>query len=179
MITDISEISPEVLEQIKQALAASGGLELTHRTPVTRKPLTDLRTPRNPQNRLHRPTFFPVDEAADSEDRPLRVMWYPKLKFKLDSAGRLVETCVLNEVSEKALGPEWVDTPPLTTPLTRDERIAQELAQLSDADRELVLKAQRDLRMNRLQQALSELPDADLARLTASSAPTPKASKKT
>lgn len=160
MITDISQLSPEVLDQLKQALAGTG-VDAQNRTGAVRKPLTDLRTPRNPQARLHRPTFIPIDEAEEQRT-PYVKQDYPRLKFKLDDAGKLVETVVFNATSEAALGPAWTDAPPFAPPATAEERLKAELDALSEEDRAFVLEAQRKARLDRLQAQLSTLSDARL-----------------
>lgn len=176
MINDISQLSPEVLEQLKALFRQETGDDTSNRTPLVRKTLTDLRTPRNPTSKLHRPTFFPVDEA-DEQVKPYRYQAFPKLKFKLDDTGKLVETCVFNAESEKALGHEWADAPPWAAPVSSAERLRAELEALSPEDREFVLEAQRKQRLARLESALSHLSDAQLADVTGGVTPT-KARKK-
>ncbi len=159
MINDISELSPNALAQLTALLRGQPTQEEARSG--ARKVLHDLREPRNPKDRLNRPSFFWSVDASEA-DKPYVVQWYPKLMFKLDEAGALVETVVMSEGAEKALGPDWHTKPPMTTPMSNADRLKTELASLSDEDRAFVLEAQRQSRLSRLQASLSNLSDAAL-----------------
>lgn len=167
-ITDISQLSPEVIEQLRSTF--QGVPDPTQRSPI-RKVLTDLREPSNPKDRLNRPSFFWSADESMSDKRPYVLKHYPKLKFKLDDAGKLAETVVLNEHSEATLGSEWSDAPPFLPPTTAQDRLKAELAELSDEDRAFVLEAQRKARLERLMGSLSNLSDTALADVSGSAMP--------
>lgn len=166
MALDLSNLTPADIESLRAALGVAPSADA--RTSPIRKQLDDLREPRNPKARLGRPNFFwSVDEETP---QPFVYHAYPKLKFRLDDAGKLVEALVPNPSSEASLGAEWMDAPPVTAPVSSQEQMRAELDALSDEDRQFVLEAQRKARMDRLTAKLSGLSDADLSRLSPESA---------
>jgi hypothetical protein len=155
----IDQLPPEI-----QALVG----QYANRSPV-RAPLTDLRTPQNPRDRLNRPTFFFEMGQPNPSDQG-RYLPYPALRYKLVN-GVPTERRVDSEIEDLQVQRQgWSDVPIHVTPLTVDQQHAADLAALQEAvaglsadDRQRVVEAQKQDRLDLLHQKLADLPEATLA----------------
>lgn len=161
------DMLPPELQQIIAAYQA--GTVDKSRSPIP-KPLTDLREPSDPKKRLHRPSFF-FETGPDLP--PYRHQEFPKIKWHTSGA----ETVVLTREAEAALGPGWANEPvvPITNPV---EQARADLSGLTEAERQSVLDAHRQARIDLIRQRLSGLSETDLDALMGDLDPKAKTSGK-
>jgi hypothetical protein len=148
---DLDNITPEQLEQLKALIGQAPG----SRSPAW-KPLKDMRAPTTQKGRLNRPHF----EWSAEDDGQTVIKPYPRLYWDANGVEKRVE-------SEAEFIPhDWTSYPPskaaIVDPMVRAQ---QEFDALSPEDQQLVLAAQKQARLNRLQSMMSDLSDANLAQL--------------
>lgn len=161
-------MQPLTMQDLPPEVQALVGSLKSARTPVRRQ-LDDLRIQANPKDNIGRPSFFyesVPEEKYEHQD-------YPALRFRLEN-GKVVERCITSLGEDvEALTAGWLKVPPLSAPKSRDEQLQDELAALSDEDREWVLAAMRDQRRSALMQKLAGLTEAEIATVTGGE-PAPK-----
>ncbi len=155
MAFDVTQLTSEDLETIA-ALIKGGG----NRSPVW-KPLRDMRAPQTQKGRLNRPHF---EWSADEPPEGTKIPAYPRLMW--DAKG--TEYSIANPIDEQRRRDEgWTTAPPMASALSASDRIQSELAALSPEDRQFVIEAQKQARLNKLKEQMSGLSNADLAALMA------------
>ncbi len=153
----MDQLSPELIAEI-MAMAksqAETSKELGSSSPI-RQQLTDLREPSSQKERIARPQFHFSADPDEAGKKPYKYQEYPKLMW--DSYGN--EVTVKNLASEDALGEDWSDVPPSFV----DDPVASmqdEMAQLSAEERQMVIDAQKQARLARINAKLALMSDAD------------------
>lgn len=157
----LDQLPPEVLALLEATRSGAG-----QRSPV-RQPLTDLRTPQNPRERINRPSFF-----FEMGERPEPYVYkpYPALRYKLVN-GKVEERRVDHAGEDEPLKADgWLTAPPYVAPKTVEQQQAEsmsalqaELDSMSPEDRAWVLEAQAQARRQALMAKMAGLSETDLA----------------
>lgn len=154
MAIALDQLPPEILALLKQN-------EGERSRSVVRAPLTDLREPANPKDRLFRPQFHWSAEPDEEGKRPYKYRAYPKLVW--NEAGE--ERVIRSKADEAALVGDWRETPPVLLPTNPVHDIESELASLTPEEREMVFEAHRAQRLARIQAKLGQLTDEQLTQV--------------
>ncbi len=162
MAIDFTQLTAEDLETLAALVKGAG-----NRSPIW-KPLKDLRPPTTAKGRLNRPHF---EWQADEPPEGVVIKPYPRLFWDGKGVEHLVGT---PEDEQRDKREDWKPYPPLLGAATDADRLQEELNSLSPEDREWVIKAEREARLNRLKDRMSGLSDADLKTMT----PAAKSAKK-
>jgi hypothetical protein len=157
----LDQLSPEVLALLQQQGVQTPG----SRSPI-RKPLMDLREPSSPKDRINRPQFHWSADPDEAGKRPYKYSPYPKLLWNAD--GR--EVLVKDAAAERALGDGWYDTPQFAPVDNVVDELTAELSLLTAEERMMVMDAQRQARLSRLQAKLDQLSEDELAQVVGESA---------
>jgi hypothetical protein len=132
------------------------------RSPLRPRQLHDLRLP--PTADDPRPTFVWSAEPPRDGGDLTRGTPYPRLLWN----GEGVE-CTVKDAGEHAAraAAGWVEQPPVVEAVDPVTALQAELEALSPEDRAQVLEAQRQQRLQTLQEKIARLPDASLETLLA------------
>lgn len=152
----LDQLSPEVLALLQQQGVQTPG----SRSPM-RKPLSDLREPSSPKDRINRPQFHWSADPDEAGKRPYKYHPYPKLLWNADGQ----EVLVKDFAAEKALGDGWYDTPQTVSAANSVDELTAELTLLTAEERMMVMDAQRQARLSRLQAKLDHLSEDELAQV--------------
>ena len=144
------------LEQLKALLGSTGG---GTRSPI-RKPLTDLRMPQNAKGRINRPHFeWSAEDPNVKEENPgIRLFWCEKG----------IEHAVKPDEAPEA---GWTPYPPRLQAIDPMTAVQAEFDALSPEDQKIVMEAQRQARLKKLQDKMSGLSLDDLDSLARSAQP--------
>lgn len=153
MALDLTSISSEDLQQLKTLLADMP--DANGRSPMKPRQLHDLRL--LPTKDDPRPTFFwsaetPRDHVVGPGKPFPRLMWHRVTNQEI----------TVKSASEMELKlAEFTMDPPEMGPIDPQQELADLMAQLSDADRQLLLDSMQQTRMAAIQKQLDALsPDA-------------------
>ena len=165
MELDLTTLTPDAIEQLRAMLGTTGGVV---RSPGF-KPLKDLRLPTTAKGRLHRPHF----EWSAEDDGNTWIPPFPRLCW--DAQGH--EHRIENEEDLATVPNTWSLTPP-TTARAADPmvQVRAEFESLSVEDQQFLLNAQKQTRLNRINELMNGLSKDDLAALSVPKAE-PKARK--
>lgn len=156
MAIDLTSLTADDIVKLKTLLGVKE--EAGGRSPVW-KPLADMRAPTTTKGRLNRPHF----EWSAEDDGHTVIPAYPTLYWDDHGVERRVETAE----AEKLIPASWKPYPPrkaaIVDPLVKAQA---EFDALSPEDQQFVLQAQKQARLNRLNEMMSALSDTDLASLT-------------
>lgn len=168
MAFDINSLSAEDIEALRGVLGVKSSQE-AFRT-GQRKKLTDLRAPSTAAGRLYRPHFeWSADDPGGQIIPP-----FPRCAW--DENGVEVLMHSQEEMDNRPKG--WSLTPPNVAPLTKQEQMERELAQLSPEDRDWLLAAQKKARLERVQALMDGMSTAEVSQALESSAPQSAKAKK-
>lgn len=149
---DLDNLTPEAIAQLQAVLGVAGGV---NRSPAW-KPLKDMRPPTTVKGRLNRPHF----EWSADDDGQTVIKPYPRLYWDAAGVERRVES------ADVPIPAEWNSYPPskaaIIDPMVR---MQQEFDALSPEDQQFVLDAQRKARLNRLNEMMSGMSEANLSAL--------------
>ena len=162
---DLSQFSADQLEALKALISQQLGAAGDGRSPFRPRQLHDLRL--QPTKDDPRPTFFWSADPPRTQAPP-RPRAYPKLRWHAETGQ---ERTIRTPQELAALGADWIDHPPVMTPETAEERVARALAELSPEDREMVLEANRQAKLARLQRDLADLSEVQAGRVLNEDAP--------
>lgn len=153
MAIDLTKLTAEDIAGLKALLGvkeAEGA-----RSPVW-KPLSDMRAPTTTKGRLNRPHF----EWSAEDDGHTFIPAYPTLYWDDHGVERRIESAE----AEKQIPATWKPYPPrkaaIVDPLVKAQ---EEFDALSPEDQQFVLQAQKQARLNRLNEMMSALTDTQLA----------------
>jgi len=144
------------------------------RSPFRPRQLHDLRL--QPTAQDPRPTFFWSADPPRDENVTITTE-YPKLLFHQVSGDEFPVYSKDQEVAKLA-DPAWGRVAPVKVAIDPLEAVRSELANLSDADRALVIEMQRQERIQTLKAKMAALPDVDLESLLTESATLARGKKK-
>lgn len=162
---DVNKLTADDLQILKNML---GIKEESTRSPMWR-PLRDLRPPQTAKGRLNRPHF---EWSADEPPEGVVIPPFPRLYWD----GRGVEVRVESEDDLIARAkPDWTDRPPMANAMSEADRVRAEIALLSDEDREFLMTAHKQAKMDRLKEQMMTLSAADIASLASSATAQPVA----
>ncbi len=154
-LIDLSNLTPDAIEQLKAILGSSGG---TNRSPMW-KPLRDMRPPTTAKGRLNRPHF----EWSAEDDGHTVIPAYPRLYWDEQGIERRVETAE----ADKLTPPTWRTMPPgKQEPINQAAVLQAQFDALSPEDQAYVLEAQKQTRLKRIHELMSGLSESDIASLT-------------
>lgn len=155
MSIDLTTLTPDDITKLKALLGVKeteGG-----RSPVWR-PLADMRAPTTTKGRLNRPHF----EWSAEDDGHTVILPFPRLYWDARGIEQRVETAE----AEALIPSAWKPYPPakaaIVDPLVKAQA---EFDALSPEDQQFVLQAQKQARLNRLNEMMSGLSDVQLASL--------------
>jgi len=159
-------LSPTELQELTQTTDTDG------RSPFRPRQQTDLTLV--PRADDPRPTFYatnqvPRDWNTTAQHEYPKLLWSPAGVEVTVPAGKDAKS------QEQALLKQGYGSIP-PADITPMDAIAREMAQLSDEDRALVIDMQRQARMNKIQEKIARLSDAELAAI-AGTAPAAKGKK--
>ncbi len=153
---DLSNITPEQAEQLRAVLGITD-TTAGARSPAW-KPLKDMRPPTTAKGRLNRPHF----EWSAEDDGHTVIKPFPRLMWDENGTERAVQS----QEDMDTVPSSWMPYPPskaaLVDPMVR---MQAEFDALSPDDQAFVLDAQRKARLNRLNEMMTGLSNADLASL--------------
>ena len=155
MTISLDQLSPEVLALLNQQVGNAQARS------VVPKPLSDLREPASPKERLFRPQFHWSADPDEAGKRPYKYRSYPKLMW--NEAGE--EKLVQSQSEEQVLVGEWRTTPPAMSVSNPIHDIESELALLTPEERQMVFEAHRQQRLSRIQAKLGQLTDEQMAQV--------------
>jgi len=155
------EFSPEQMAEI-QRMINEGMISQTGRSPLRDRQLHDLRLV--PTATDPRPLFIPSAELP-RDAKPYVYTKFPSIRWHRETGA---EVSVKDAKAAAALGPEYVDYPVHLQPLDPMAGMADALAALTDKERDAITANQRDLRMAKLQEQLSQMSESDLETVLAS-----------
>jgi hypothetical protein len=171
MDLDLTQLSTDQLLALKARL--DGLTDTSGRTGNRPRQLHDLRL--QPTATDARPMF--IWSAESPRDRDVsKQNDYPRLMWHTDTAK---EICVHSvEERDEKLSQGYQLVAPTTTQMTPTEILAEDLASLTDEEREIVLAEQQKARVKSVQERLAGLSEAQLEKLL-SQATKPRRMKKT
>lgn len=174
MALDVSRLTEEDLVQLSALLKAKEGLDDQGRSPFRPRQLHNLNLP--PTADDPRPTFFwsaePPRNAALVPPPFAQLVWH--------AVTHQERTVHSKHELQEALASGWTDIYPQQAALSPEEQLERDLAQISPEDRDLLMKANEEARLKRIQAQLDGLSPETIARLmTNADATTPRKAKKT
>lgn len=168
---DIGRLTPDELLALKQRLDAL--TDVSGRTPLRPRQLHDLRL--LPTATDARPTFFWSADAPRDNGEHARVTPYPKLMWHGDSGEEVTVIDAMDERAHADAG--YLPSAPFQRVLDPMDVLAAQLDALSEADRSLLIEAQRQDRIQILREQLGALPEDKLAFLLTQANKAPKSKK--
>ncbi len=165
------EFTPEQIAEIQQ-LINQGLISPNGRSPIRDRQLTNLTLV--PTATDPRPLFIPSAEVPRDTKPQVYTKW-PSLRWKPNGE----EVRVKDALALAALGDGYLDYPPHLQPLDPMAGMTEALAALTEKERDVIVSTQRDLRMKKLQEQLSQMSESDLETVLASArAKAPETKKK-
>lgn len=167
---DINLLTPDQLASLKQQL---GMTDAPGRSPFRSRQLHDLRLA--PTATDPRPMF--VWSAEGDRNLPVGVgTEFPRLMWHTDS-GKEITVYSREEQDEKSV--EYTHIPPTTTAMDPIETLSDALADLTEQEREVILKAQEQQRRKALEDQIAALTPQQLDKLLAQATKPSKRARKT
>jgi len=158
---DLSQLTPDQLRSLKTQLEAlPAGIDGTGRSPFRPRQLHDLRL--LPTKDDPRPTFFWSAESPRDGVDVSRTTPYPALMWHRESGE---EITVFSAEDEANHAHAYTTKAPQIVAKAPMDELSDLLAQLPEADRALVLEAQRQERMQSLKAKLAALTPEQLEAL--------------
>lgn len=155
---DLNSLTPEQLSDLKRKL--DGLTDTSGRSPIRPRQLhnlTLLPTATDP-----RPLFVPsAEQPRDYVAGPPK--YYPKLMWHRDTEDEI--TVHSYEEEQQKLAEYKLEAPAAPIVLNNADQIRAALDTLTDEERNLVIKAQKDERIAKLKDRLAGLSEIDLERL--------------
>ena len=151
---DLASLTPDDIDHLRAVLGTQGGVV---RSPGF-KPLKDLRMPTTTKGRLHRPHF----EWSAEDDGNTWIKPFPRLAWDAQGHEHRIET----ENDLATIPSSWSLTPPSSrTGEDPMARVRAEFESLSVEDQQFLLNAQKQARLNRINELMNGLSKDDLASL--------------
>ena len=157
---DITQFTPEQLIALKAQL--DGLTDTSGRSPLRPRQLHDLRL--LPTKDDPRPLFIPSAEAPRDGRDLTKTTEYPKLMWHRDSGE---EITVYSSAEERQMSDIYNKVAPENVVLAPMDALKLELDSFSEEDRKLIIDAQKQTRMQALQEKLASLSDEARERLLA------------
>lgn len=154
------QLSPELVAQIQEAVA-SGQLVLGNpggRSPLRPRQLHDLNLP--PTRDDPRPTFFWSAEKPRNDPFVHLTHEFPKLMWKGDTGQEITVLSAEAQAEKMKFG--YVLTCPLSAVLDPMEELQKQFAMLPDEDRQAIMKATNENRIETMVEQLAKLDQSQL-----------------
>ncbi len=169
---NLSNLTPDQLISLKSQLDSI--TDTTGRTPIRPRQLHDLRL--MPTATDARPMFIWSAESPRDGGDLSKTYEFPKLMWHADTG---VEITVRSHEEQEEKRATYVFTPPTHTVVNPVDVLGDALADLTDQEREFVLKAQQEQRVKALQDRIANLSEGQLTELLAKADKQAKRTKKT
>lgn len=153
---DSSQFTPDQLAQIQELMRSGALTSGDGRSPNRPRQLTDLRL--LPTATDPRPLFLPSAESPRDQD-VTKTFPYPRLLWSPE--GEEITVYRASEHHER-VNEGYSEVAPVRETVPTAVSVRDELAQLTPEERELVLEAQRQQRLRKLQDKIANLSDMDL-----------------
>lgn len=162
MSIDVAALTPDDLNALRDAILKHGGLDPQGRSPQRPRQLTNLNL--TPTATDPRPTFFWSAEAPRDGSDTSKTTLYPRLMWHGKTGVEITVGSPKTEADRKLEG--YILTPPANAEQPEPfDVVAAQIEGLSEKDRALLSKSYQQDRLQKIQSALADLPDDQIAAL--------------